>query len=322
MIYTRVLSLFAAFLLSLIPLFAQSPAGARRWALPSISVANMRSLPSHSSELVSQALMGMPVMLIKREGQWWLSRTPDGYEGWINVSSLAVKSDKEMQLWRSANRAVVSADYETRCYANPDIKKGGEVLSDLVNGDIVELRDEPAREGMTAIRLPDKRDAWVKSDALTPIAVWASQKFDAKKILNTARSLMGVPYLWGGTSTKSLDCSGLTKVCYLANGIILKRDASQQAKTGKRIEPDNWQTCREGDLVFFGNRKTGKVNHVGIYEGDGQYIHSSGRVKRNSLDSTKRDYLPNEIVNCARINGMEDTPGIVSVASHPWYFNQ
>ncbi len=134
--------------------------------------------------------------------------------------------------------------------------------------------------------------------------------------------MAGQPYLWGGTSTKSLDCSGLVKVCYLANAIILRRDASQQAQTGHRIEAADTASCRPGDLLFFGNPTTGKVTHVAIYDHDGSYVHSSGRVKCNSLDKHAANYLPTPLLHCTRIDGCEGTDGIVRVAEHPWYFNQ
>lgn len=317
---TRIVTIIAA-LLCLMPVFAQKNDANERWALPFISVANMRSKPAHSAELSSQALMGMPVKIIERQGDWWLAQTPEGYEGWINRSSLAIKTPKEMKHWRSADRAVVTSVYQTRCYKSPNERGVNDVISDLVNGDIVELTDEMATDGMTAVKLPDGRKAWVDSTDITSISEWAQQKFDADKILDMARSMLGQPYLWGGTSTKSLDCSGLTKVCYLANGIILRRNASQQARTGRRIEAKNWRECQPGDLVFFGNGKTGKVTHVGIYEGDGKYVHSSGMVKRNSLDKKSPDHLSTNLINCIRINGMEGSEGITRVAEHPWYFN-
>ena len=317
---TRKFTILAA-LLCILPMFAQKSAQAGEWALPVISVANMRSKPSHSAELSSQALMGMPVKLIERQGDWWLSQTPEGYEGWINRNSLAIMSSDEMKRWRSADRAVVTSVYQTRCFRTPDSQSVNDVVSDLVNGDIVELGHEKETNGMTSIVLPDRRKAWVKSNDITPIDEWAGQEFNAQKILDMARSMYGQPYLWGGTSTKSLDCSGLTKVCYLSNGIILLRNASQQAGTGKRIGAADWRECQPGDLVFFGNGSTGKVTHVGIYEGDGKYIHSSGMVKRNSLDKNAPDYLNLTLLNCVRINGSQGSDGITRAADHPWYFN-
>ena len=128
--------------------------------------------------------------------------------------------------------------------------------------------------------------------------------------------MMGSGYLWGGTTTKVTDCSGLMKISYLANGIILQRDASQQALTGKKIA--DWHDCRLGDLLFFGNSKTGRVTHVGMYLREGKYIHCSGQVKINSLEPGAADYLYSPL-SISRIEGQVGTKGITAVAAHPWY---
>ena len=156
---------------------------------------------------------------------------------------------------------------------------------------------------------------------MTPIEEWAAQEFNPETILDIAYSMEGTPYLWGGTSVKSLDCSGLAKTSYLANGLILMRDASQQALTGTRIEPENWRDCQAGDLLFFGTRN-GRVTHVAIYDHDGSYVHSSGRVKRNSVDPESDSYLSTPFLHAVRINGNQGTRGITRAAQHPWYFNK
>ena len=131
--------------------------------------------------------------------------------------------------------------------------------------------------------------------------------------------MMGSGYLWGGTTTKLTDCSGLAKVSYFSNAIILQRDASQQALTGKIIKAEDWKDARLGDLVFFGT-KTGRVTHVGIYLHDGKYIHCSGQVKINSVDPEADDYLTTPFLSISRIDGMVGTKGITAVRNHPWYF--
>ncbi|MDE5567982.1 MAG: SH3 domain-containing protein, partial [Muribaculaceae bacterium] len=90
--------------------------GNDKWALPRISVANLRTKPGHGSEMASQALMGTPVRLLEQDGDWWRVQTPDGYIAWVIDNSLAMKTPEEMQKWRSADRVVVTSTYQTRCY--------------------------------------------------------------------------------------------------------------------------------------------------------------------------------------------------------------
>jgi cell wall-associated NlpC family hydrolase len=124
---------------------------------------------------------------------------------------------------------------------------------------------------------------------------------------------MGVPYLWGGTSTKGVDCSGFTKTVYFQHGLILPRDASQQVHVGSLVDENrNFSSLEVGDLLFFG-RKTEdgaeKVIHVGMWIGNGQFIHASGDVHISSMDSLSDnfdDYNYNRYLRTKRILGYTD----------------
>ena len=290
------------------------------WALPRISVAFMRVAPGHAAEMATQCLMGMPLRLLEKSGDWWRAQTPDGYISWVVDNSLTPMTPAQMAEWRKSPRLVVTAPYQTRAYNSPKASGLRDVVTDLVNGDIVLGSLKGAKNGRVLITLPDGRQGWVDVKDVTAIEDWAAQDFDADKILDLAYSMEGSPYFWGGTSVKNLDCSGLAKVCYLSNGIILMRDASQQATTGTRIEAKDWRQNQAGDLLFFGNAKTGKVTHVAIYDHDGNYVHSSGRVKRNSVDPASPAYLTTPFLHSVRINGNQGTRGITRAAEHPWYF--
>lgn len=289
-----------------------------KWGMIRISVASLRSGAKHASEIVTQALMGTPVRMLEHKGEWWRIQSPDGYISYVPESSLVIKSPKEMQLWRKSNRLIVTALDQIRVYSSPNTSSPRDMVTDLVNGCIVEYKSESGDK--IEVKLPDGRLGWIDAAAVESVENWASQKFNADKILETAYSLMGTPYLWGGMSTKALDCSGLARVCYFANGIILMRDASQQAKTGMRIEAEDWQTCQAGDLLYFGNAKTKRVTHVAIYDKDGEYVHSSGRVKVNSVNPESKGYLKTPFLHAIRVNGCIGTDGITSVRNHPWYF--
>lgn len=290
-------------------------------ALIRVSVACVREQPAHSSQLVTQGVMGTPLKLHKKQGQWYYVEMPDGYEGWIVDNSLALKTPEEMDSWREADRVIVSVPEQTYIYDDHASTGARARVSDAVDGMIFEIIPQISAGGRVKVLFPDGRAGWIASDEVMPLEKWASQDFDSGLILDRACAMTGTPYFWGGTSQKSVDCSGLSKICYFANGLILLRDASQQARTGKKLAAEDWPSYFQGDLLFFGNPETGRVTHVAIYDGNGEYVHSSGRVKRNSIDPESPDYLPTPFLHAVRIHGSEGTEGIVRACDHLWYFS-
>ena len=92
-------------------------------------------------------------------------------------------------------------------------------------------------------------------------------------ITRTAQQFKGMPYVWGGTSPKSgFDCSGLVQYVYAKWGIYLPRCASEQVNKGVPVKQNELQA---GDLVFFKNTYKRGLSHVGIFVGDGWFIHAS-----------------------------------------------
>ena len=291
------------------------------WGIVRISVAHLRYKPSHSAEIVSQALMGTPLRLLEKVGEWWRVQSPDGYISYIIGNSMVRKNADEMSTWKQSNRLIVTSFDQIKVYDSENVTTVRNIVTDLVNGCIVNGVITTNSEKVK-VTLPDGRKGWLNTKDVKTIEEWANQKFDSQKILDIAYSMMGIPYLWGGMSTNSLDCSGFARVCYFSNGIILMRDASQQALTGTRIEAKEWANCQAGDLLFFGNAKTRKVTHVAIYDNNGTYVHASGRVKRNSVDPKSKEYLTTPFLHAVRIDGNEGTIGITRVSNHSWYFNK
>lgn len=290
--------------------------GDKTWGLVMISAACLRTQPKNSAELASQALMGTPVRILEEASGFYRIQTPDNYIGYMTESSIVTLSSSELEAWKTSRRYIVTS-YQTSLYENPD-GDAGRVVSDLVLGNILQYAGES--DGYVQLMLPDGRKGFARTEEVMELSVWADQSFDYPLIERTARRMMGTPYLWGGTSTKMVDCSGFVKTSYFANGIILQRDASQQALTGKKIDWRNWRTeAHPGDLIFIGT-KSGRVTHVAMYIGDGKFIHSSGRVKINSLDPSDPDYLDYTILSMSRIEGQIETKGVSTVKSHEWYF--
>jgi cell wall-associated NlpC family hydrolase len=104
-----------------------------------------------------------------------------------------------------------------------------------------------------------------------------------EKIVSVAAGMIGAPYVYGGESPKGFDCSGLVFYSFERVGQKVPRTAAEQRRAAERVKKSNLEP---GDLVFFRSSK-GRVDHVGIYAGDGRFIHApnSGQtVRYGSLD--------------------------------------
>jgi cell wall-associated NlpC family hydrolase len=124
-----------------------------------------------------------------------------------------------------------------------------------------------------------------------------------------------------------MDCSGFSKTVFLKHGIILQRNASQQAKNGIPVDISaGYENLCPGDLIFFGKKATAekkeRVRHVAIYTGDKEFIHAAGYVRINSLDPVSPIYDEHntkEFIRAARVIGAVDTEGIWSIDNNPLY---
>lgn len=283
------------------------------WAIVKLSIASHRTAGKHAAEMATQSIMGTPVKILEYAGEWARVQTPDSYIAYVPGNSLHKITQKEFDTWRKSTRFIVTV-YQSQLVESPDSEI---TVSDLVLGNILEYKGESGN--YIKLATPDGREGYVSKNDVKEFRSWANQEFNAELIKKVAHRMMGSGYLWGGTSTKVTDCSGLAKVSYFANGIILQRDASQQALTGEIISAENWKDAQLGDLVFFGS-KSGRVTHVGIYLKDGEYIHCSGRVKINSVDPKASNYLTTPFLSISRINGKTGSKGITTVKDHIWYF--
>ena len=256
----------------------------KTYGIINLSVASMRREADYSSEMVTQALLGMPVRVLQHDG-WYRIQTPDNYIAWVHRASVCPVTREELSAWNRAEKVVVTSHYGF-VYSRPD--KRSQTVSDVVAGN--RLKREGEEGEYYKVSYPDGRAGYIEKSAGLPEDVWrAGVKQDAESILQTAYTLMGIPYIWAGTSTKGMDCSGFVRTVLFMHDIIIPRDASQQALVGERIEiePD-FGNLRPGDLVFFGRKATDKVPqkvvHVGIYIGDKRFIHSQGDVHISGFD--------------------------------------
>lgn len=272
----------------------------KRMAVVEFSTSYLRLQPDYESPLETQELMGTVVEIVGEKSYWREVVTPQPYRAWCTDQGLVEMSQEELEAYMAAPKVMFMQLYG-HIYTKPSLKSA--TLCDLVGGDIMRFAGRKGR--WTKVMLPSGKTGYVPSKELKEHKGFMSIAMGegnsetispetTEAIIAEAEKLVGVPYLWGGMSAKGVDCSGLVRISHIMNGILLPRNASQQIKCGDRVELDQLQ---RGDLVFFGtpatDEKPMRVTHVGIYLGDGRIIHSSHRVRINSLTPGETDYYEN-----------------------------
>ena len=247
----------------------------------------------------------------------------DKYIGWVN-GSVESMTKAGLQEYLQQPTIIVTSLYAIS-YEKPNAKS--QSVSDLVAGDMLIVKDRKRK--FHHVVYPDGREAYVPKTDAQPFEKWMKNRLlTGEEIAETAKRFMGIPYLWGGTSSKGLDCSGFTKLVYFMHGIILARDASQQVLSGKLIdEKGDFEHAQPGDLVFFGTKANAKnsierVVHVGIYIGNKRFIHASDYIRIGSFDSTDPlydKYNTKRYLRTKRILSEINTPGIEEIEKNAFY---
>ncbi len=298
-----------------ISLLPSEELGENIYGIIDLSVATMRTKPKEAAELASQALLGCTVKILKKSKGWTLIQSPDKYIAWMESSEYQSMNKMQVDQWNNSKKIIITKEYGF-VYTKPDVKSLR--VSDLVAGDLLKILENEGN--FIKVEFPDKRVGFVVNDICEDYKSWLNSRDpNEENILKTADRFMGVPYLWGGTSTKAMDCSGFTRTVFFLNGIYLPRDASQQVHVGIPVDTQNgFSNLKPGDLLFFGKKASEntkeKITHVGIYIGNEQFINEAGRVKIDSFNKNDKNfsrYRLNQFVRAKRIltsigkNGVE-----------------
>jgi cell wall-associated NlpC family hydrolase len=195
------------------------------FAIATAGKAFLYDKPQSPHESLTQALKGEALFLLKKDGDFYLCHSAEGYVGYVAAADVRVV-------------------------------------------------DEAA---MTAA-LGETTDVHA-----------ARERIDA--IIAHGKQYLGTPYVWGGRTTDGIDCSGLTHVSFESQGVVLPRDADQQALCGTLVATRSFRAAlRRGDLLFFISSR-GSIHHVAIYLGDDQFLEAATPVaKISSFNPKDKNY--------------------------------
>jgi gamma-D-glutamyl-L-lysine dipeptidyl-peptidase len=223
------------------------------------NLAGLYDGPTLHLPLSSELCYGTEVEILDENEKWALTRQKDAYLGWVFRSYLAQGSAAQ------ATHLVMAPSFELR--AQPDVRS--EILTRPVSGTGVEVEDIQGEW----TKVIANRTGWIPSSLLRPVGELPKSITEKRNtLIEDAARMIGVPYVWGGTSGNGIDCSGLARLLHKWIGLDLPRDADMQHRAAKPIEPP----FEIGDLLFF--REIGKkrpVTHMGISLGGWRMIHSS-----------------------------------------------
>ncbi len=227
-------------------------------------VANMYSRATTDADVVSQAIYGVNVRVLEAAGAWMRIETPDHYQGWMEASAAL----KRAPYAHDAKSTVQAANLFASVYRETNITKHQPIVT-VPFETVLETAGTPAAgERWLQVVLPDGRRGWMQRGDVTE-----PHRTSMAEMVAFSKRFVGLPYLWGGTSTFGYDCSGFTQMLYRRLGVLVPRDADQQA-AWSGLTPIPRAELQPGDLLYFGPSQN-KITHTGMYIGDGEFINAT-----------------------------------------------
>ncbi|NUQ69894.1 MAG: C40 family peptidase [Chthonomonadales bacterium] len=227
---------------------------------------SVRSGAKTSAKRIALVDDGKQVTVVARAGDWCKVRCAGGTVGWVLGSYVSNRSRTGITPQQAV--AAVTHQSTTRRTARSTVSKTRKTASSQ-RRKTASTSGQQRKKGSSSVAASDTAH---RSSAGSP------------SVVRTAYAYRGARYRYGGASRGGFDCSGFTSYVYRKQGVSLPHSAAAQSRIGKKVAKS---ALKAGDLVFFATTGRG-VSHVGIYSGNGRFIHASsarGRVREDSLNS-------------------------------------
>ncbi len=311
-LYTRMITiLLTIFLLSSTLLFPASALGGSIKSgvgFVNTGALRLRAAASTSSATLAYASQDEVVVILGKSGSWYkvLYNLKEGYMhgDYLNVADVenaelgygkVNDSPVNMRTGPSTDHKSIGRSKEGDLAYVIGLNKGWYkvIWQDqicYIRSDYLDLTEAPYENKANPKSPIFFRGGWSNGTPVSVTAFKASVNYigtapTEHPVITTAKQYLGVPYLWAGTTPAGFDCSGYTQYVFRQHGIALNRTTDTQYQQGTHVSRDSLEP---GDLVFFQNTYRPGISHVGIYVGDGNFIHSSSSqgVVISSLSSS------------------------------------
>lgn len=232
-----------------------------KFGFAKLSIIPVRAEAREQSEMVSQIIHGEIYTVLAEKKNWLqIQIETDQYEGWIDKNLFFEISESQYELIKHSPKTV---NKNLICSLNSDTEN-------------IHLT-----RGCTFYSI-ENNQAWISDQSYDIENLETVNGIDIRtELVETAKSYLSSPYLWGGKTPFGIDCSGFSQMVYKISGFSIPRDASQQVNLGQ--SRNFIDEAAPGDLAFFDNEE-GKVTHVGIVLEGRKIIHASGFVRIDSID--------------------------------------
>ena len=243
---------------------------------------NIREEPKEDGQIIGKLTSKAGCDILETDGDWYKIRS-GGVTGYVKSEFIATgEKAKEEAIANASLMAVVTTDILN---ARSEPQESAKIWTQLQNNERFPVLEQI--DGWVRIELDEEDQVYLKSEyvdvryALNEAVHFSPAEEAAQasasrrqQIVNYAVQFLGNPYVWGGTSlTNGCDCSGFTMKIMEHFGVSLPHYSGSQAQCGSKVDSSS---MRPGDLIFYGNR-SGTINHVSMYIGNGQIVHAASR---------------------------------------------